>query len=444
MSTNLLKALSIIAFIISGLFTIMLMTSAIVGIIATILTIGIAVILELCKCTFFYFGVNGQLNGRKIPSIIRIVCFFIAIALFVSSIIASLSFLQNNNNKTKNYALESSQEAQNKTANIKAQDDLIQTKKAEIATLNTSLKNLEKTSKDSIKDLRSRNLITKANNLQEQTNKEIDNITNKINKANNELSALTGNLQTIRNKEVKADMSNTKGYTAFLKVIADKLNESPERKDHPISSDEIETWFFGILSVIFEFVAVLLFYFSLLAKEEIPQENNKPIPYSDELIGSDNITVNQIDKDYSPLDDQIIKPKKTIGFYNDNTIKNIDTRLTDKIPENKYVLNTSTIVLEKPLTIDKQIDVTQEENFNLKPDILKYLNYMYKNIKENNYSPGKRDIKTATKLQYRTIDLIWEQLEKLNIVKVELVNNVKKTKVLKGKNEAIKLINKHF
>ena len=104
----------------------------------------------LCVCLYFFGGGMPRLSVKYFP------LFFIAIALFVSSIIASLSFLQNNNNKTKNYALESCQEAQNKTANIKAQDDLIQAKKAEIATLNTSLKNLEKTSKDSIKDLRNR------------------------------------------------------------------------------------------------------------------------------------------------------------------------------------------------------------------------------------------------------------------------------------------------
>jgi len=438
MSSNLLKAISIVAFIISGLFTIMLMTSAIVGIIATILTIGIAVILELCKCAFFYFGVSGNLNGRKIPSIIRGLCFFIALALFVSSIIASLSFLQNNNNKTKNYALESSQDSQNKSTNVKAQQDLITVKKAEISTYNKQIETITSNAAASSKKYNSIGQITNAKETMEQSVKDIQKVNDKLAKANAELITITKVLQTENSRAVKADMGNTKGYTAFLEVIADKLNESPDRKDNPISSSEIETWFFGALAIIFEFVAVLLFYFSMLAKEPIGVRENKtsslPIKRirTNKIIGSDNITV----KNISPMDDEI-KSNKQIGFYKPK-ITNLNNV---KIPENPNVITKGISENLKIESTSKPLNNPDGQEKELEDDVIKYINFMYDNIVDNAYSLPKKEIKEYTKLTYKKIDYIYTMLERLGIIQQTRINNIPKTEILYlRKNEAIEMI----
>lgn len=99
---------------------------------------------------------------------------------------------------------------------------------------------------------------------------------------------------------------------------------------------------------------------------------------------------------------------------------------------------------EKPQNADKQIDEPENEIINLKPEMLKYVNYVYDNLDEGQYFPGKRLTKTDTGISYKNIDFIHGQLETYKVIEIVTVKKVKKTKVLKTKSEAIKIINKFF
>jgi len=151
----------------------------------------------------------------------------------------------------------------------------------------------------------------------------------------------------------------------------------------------------------------------------MPIEKNKltsSLSPKAQASNNDSKDINTENTNISVDDGKTIKP---IGFTNNNNAQKPD------------------------ILIDRQ-ENKENEIINLKDDILKYLEYMYSNIKNKMYSPGKREIKTAIDLKYRTIDLIWEQLEKLKIIEVVKVGNVNKSKILKQKDEAKKLIHKHF
>lgn len=180
---------------------------------------------------------------------------------------------------------------------------------------------------------------------------------------------------------------------------------------------------------------------------------------SKQLNGMGNVSVSEImtDQTQSLQPAKISLEKKSpslITAKNNNSISDNTTAGKQTLERGKSEFypdekaDTSTLPLPTKNKIgftpntEKQID--EEKEINLKPDIMRYLEYMFKYIKDDNYSPGKRDIKTATGLQYRTIDLIWEQLEKVKIIKVEEVKGVKKSKILKSKDDAMKLINKYF
>jgi len=133
---TILKSISILAFIISALFTIILMTSGTVGVIAYILTVGMAVILETCKCGFFY----EALSNTKLNIVIRGVLATIALLLVAASIFASASYVQNQANKTKNKQVKTSTQYKQLEEGKKVQQDLYNNKKKEIEDLKKQMK----------------------------------------------------------------------------------------------------------------------------------------------------------------------------------------------------------------------------------------------------------------------------------------------------------------
>lgn len=212
--------------------------------------------------------------------------------------------------------------------------------------------------------------------------------------------------------------------------------------------------FIEVLIIIIPLIAVIFMY---QKKETIEQEKQSKIQRI--IKNTQNKAFTKLPKwmqDYDPEYQEPINinnfkkketketlkqsPEKRIYEEYDNTIPDLeDTSEYKNISENVPLKNSNisrTVKLES-------IDGT-EKNINLKPEILKYLDYMYSNIKNKEFSPGKRDIKKAIGLKYRTIDLIWEQLEKLDIVEVVKHGTIQKTKILKGKTEAKKLIHEHF
>jgi len=408
MDKSLLKFASIVAFVVSGLFTIMLMCSGVVGIIATTLTCLIAVILELSKCSLFYFSIYGKVYGKQINNGIRGICFVVAMLLFCASIVASLSFMQNNNNKTKNILAGTSQQAQAKTENIKAQKDLVSSKKSEIKSLEEQKENIISNTTSLVNSYKSKNMLTKAKETTENSNKQIEKINKQINQANKDLISITGDLKAEQDKEIKAT-SDTKGYTAFLKVVANKINKSEEYKDNPVSVEEIETYFFGILAVIFEVVAVLLFYLNSLANENLEMRSSS-----------------------SPL--------------SENEIMAIESDEDPEVEEKEKIEHEA--VKEKPVELKKYrkqktgtkepigFKTEQEQKKYKRDDVKSYIQFMYSSLNKDNTSQGKDKIRQGTGLKPKQIEGIRYELEQKGIIEIK----DKKTFVIDSLEDAIRKI----
>jgi hypothetical protein len=169
----------------------------------------------------------------------------------------------------------------------------------------------------------------------------------------------------------------------------------------------------------------------------------------------DNIKIKEIqnEKDIKPItldkyrdtENKInAEIKKEIIFDNQVGIKDLNSpdKQTDNMQRGVYKFelneNEDTDKIYNP-TIGFD---TKGNKFNLETQTLKYIEYMYKNIKEDGYSPSKKDIRENTGC--KDIDLIWLQLKKLGIIQVEKYKNVNRSKILKSEEETINQVKKYF
>lgn len=361
----LFKALSGISFVISALFTIFLMLSGVNGIIASTLTVGVAVILEFSKVMFFTKAVQG--NGISFS--IRAAMFIISGLLFISSIMASLSFLQNQNNETRNKAYKNSVEYKQMQENRQQQQVVMNQKQGEIDQLKQQAQELP------------RNYYS----MKQQ-------IMDKVASKTKELEGLTQQLQEI--KPVTGQILDQKGYTAFMKVVADWINSTEYGKESPVTVDGLEALFFGMIAVIFELVAGLLFYLSQVQPGEaktLHMTNSREI----DSKGGRFITT------YKP---------KTLTGTNKGDISNVSNKI---------------------IGFQMKRDNLEPEGYN-REDLKRYLEYMYSTLK-GNVSLGYRTIGQAINIDQETARKIKGALEQKGII--ETVGN--KTLVIRNRQEAI-------
>ena len=254
----LLRTVSGVSFVISGLFTIILMTSGTVGILACILTVGMAVVLELCKCGFMY----EALSNLKLNPGIRMIMGIISILLVASSIFASASYVQNQANKTKNIDLEESRQFKELEQGKAFKEDLYGVKKKEIEDLK-ALQQQQLQKGQEITNSMPKNYITRKNEQRAKTQSQVEETQRLINAKQDELSSLGTDLQKpLDTTNLKLNADN--GYTAMFQKLADLFNSSEEYKKNPVKAESLEMWFFIGLGIIFEFVAVLTAYLAQL------------------------------------------------------------------------------------------------------------------------------------------------------------------------------------
>jgi hypothetical protein len=255
---TLLRWISIVSFVISGLFTIILMTSGTVGILAFLLTVGMAVVLELCKCGFMY----EALSNVKLNPGIRMIMGIISVLLVASSIFASASYVQNQANKTKNIDLEESRQFKELEQGKAFKEDLYSVKKKEIEDLKALQQQQSQKGQEIINSM-PKDYITRKNDQRAKTQSQVEETQRLINAKQDELSALGTDLQKpIDTSNLKLNADN--GYTAMFQKLADLFNSSEEYKNNPVKAESLEMWFFIGLGIIFEFVAVLTAYLAQL------------------------------------------------------------------------------------------------------------------------------------------------------------------------------------
>lgn len=200
-----LKILSIISFSISGFFTVNLLLSNSNGIINGLLTIGMALIFEFSKCLFLYKSIESKVNNCMVKYGTWIVTGF----LFGLSVLASLSFLQNETNETKNKAILKSSSYKMQLDNKAQLKDLYESKKSQITSLQeqtqSQIKALEK-QRDSLPS----NYLTKRSQVNDKIKELQSESQSNISKVNSELE----NISKESSKEIDVkgiEVNSTKG-----------------------------------------------------------------------------------------------------------------------------------------------------------------------------------------------------------------------------------------
>lgn len=384
-----LKSVSIVAFVISAIFTIMLMTSGTIGMFSFVLTAAMGLVLELAKCGFFYEALaNTALNGA-----VRATMIAISLILIISSILASAAYIQNQANKTKNRQIQSSSQYKQLEQAKATQQDLYETKKREIEGLKVLQQN-QQTAGDKIINSMPKNYIDRKNAQRASTASQMADTQKIIDRKSSELSQIGATLQSpIDTSGLKINSEN--GYTAMFKTMASIVNKSESYKDNPIDSDALEMWFFIILGVIFELVAVLTAYLAQLKRKSISptlkktsvQESN--IGFKPQVVTAHN-------------DNESIQAKRQIGFRASSPPSESKT---DKI---KSLETLSTTDFYNPSTNVPDINID---------DIKKYVEYMYSNLKNGNESKGYNPIGQFTGVGVENARKIKAYLERLGIIK---------------------------
>lgn len=384
-NSSVLKVISILAFVVSALFTVQLMTSGTVGIIAFFMTALMAIILEVTKCGFFF----KALVDTSLSIAMRSVLCAISLLLVLASIFASAGYVTNQANKAKNQQVKSSTQFKQANESREIQKQLFEQKKLELAALQ---ENKTKTVADMerIRDSYPKNYITVKENMQSTINKKSTDLQSTIDKKSAELAQVAAALQSPIDT-TKLALNDTKGYSSMFKVLAENINKSDDFKDSPILPEELEMWFFIALGVIFELVAILS---AFLAQKESLEKGN--------------IT--------------ILKPEKT------NNISNIEPRLerlkvceTTKLPDfqkQKFTVKKGGVIGFKPDIKPKlepepktlSTSVYNEEEYK------SYVEYMFSRQK-NGYAPGYLDIARNTSIAVEKCRSIKGELQRKGIIK---------------------------
>lgn len=400
-----LKAVSVLAFIVSGIFTIQLMTSGTVGLFPFILTSMMAILLEITKCGFFY----AALTNKNLNFVIRSTMATISVLLVMCSIFASAGYVTNQANKSKNNQIKTSTQFKQLQEARKLNQDLFEQKKAELAQLQGD-KSKTISDMERIRDSYPRDYITVKENLTNKINQKAAELQKNIEAKSAELSQLSSTLSTPIDT-TKLNVLDTKGYTSMFKVLAEQLNKSEEYQENPWTAQELEMWFFISLGIIFEIVAILTAYLAQLEACSGATSNKVQSPSNNKVVGfNKNIVTasNGNNEEYNIIEASTPLPRK-IGFV--PNLDNIEKNNTS----NNCVVSMNT-------TYSCIIPGIENE------DVKRYIEYMYENEKDN-VSPGYIKISKDTNLELEKCRKIRAHLEHLNVLK----SFERKTIILKPK-----------
>jgi len=246
-----------------------------------------------------------------------------------------------------------------------------------------------------------KNYITAKNNKQKE-----------INNMNNKLSSLTNELKILTSMNYSGTGIVTKGLFQLAKYF------SPAEPEKIIGKIAI------VKNIMQEILAIaFLIGFSLLRKIEIEPEPKKEIEFNN---NKDNDSNNHENNDNEEKKDG----GSSLPQKNKKKFK-IKRKLKEK---NKTVAAENKTEKSTTIKHDKQVDGSE--------NLIRFMEYIFDEIDKDNYCPGKRKIKEHLELTYREIDLIWEKLRQFKIIKLEKVNNITKTKAIKNREEALKIISR--
>ena len=355
------------SFIISTIFTILLMTSTVSSKLEYNLVVGMAIILQLSTTLF----VAKAMLDNKIHMTVRAIMVCISVALLFASIIANVGLIQNNANKTRNNERRTSSEYQQAKQSFNRQQQLYDAKLEEIRNTTDSFDLvIEET----------RNTLQRSNAAWE-INKHTDLLNQAVQEKTKRLAELNQELNNIIISPISTDnivIESESGYASTFQFLAQTRLIKWLFKNS--TADQLQNWFFIMLSSIFEFINMIALYLlSVFLQVNIKKSTtNNPTPDPSPKQKIPNPTP----KETAPKLN-LVKPNRPLGvkassdFYLKKTPKNISDS-----------------------------------------DIKKYLDYMYKTA-ENNISQGYIKISKNIGLSQEKCRKVKAWLEQEGIVKVE-------------------------
>jgi hypothetical protein len=287
-----LKAVAIISFCISGMFTILLMTSGTVGIMGWVLTIGMAVVLELAKCGMFFESISNE----NLKPALRMAIGAIAVVLIGCSIFASSAYVINQSNAKKNSDIKTSDEYQMELESRNYKKDLYDSNKNDIVELRKQQETIRTDGATAVNSM-PRNYIDKRNSQRIDTQNKVDDLQKSIDEKMAQQTKITELLaDTLDVNAIKVNSEN--GYTSMFAYIANLVNDKGDK--NPLTPQTLELWFFIFLGFIFELVAVFTAYLYQvksgkainLIKKKTDAETEQQKPFVPHIVknGTDNST----------------------------------------------------------------------------------------------------------------------------------------------------------
>jgi hypothetical protein len=263
-------------------------------------------ILEACKMGFAY----ESLSNTRLNLFIRVSLGVIAILLIISSILASAGYIQNQANKTLNTSILKSNQYKQQEQAKKLQQELYEAKKQDIADTKQSYQK-QVADMQKVKDNYPSNYLTRKENLQAEINAKLKELQQVTDKKNVELESIAVELnKPIETKSIS--IVDDKGYRSMFILLADKLNAINDTTDY--KPEALEFYFYVILSIIFECVAVLTSFLAML------KTSPSLSPHVAETLTTPSITHNKI----IPINKQVI------GFKPEPKPRNIDDNILEK------------------------------------------------------------------------------------------------------------------
>ncbi len=366
------KLLSSATFIISAIFTILLITSQAISPFTHLLYFSMGLTLEISKYSFLGVAVNSHGFYKSLTIAISGVLIFL-------SVIASLSFMLNISSYNQGEIIQAQNE-RNRLNNEAEKEKVLKLQKIkehEISAVKTSINEL-KEQRDNLPE----NYVTQKKEIQNRISDSELKLEQKYTELSQIIDSSPSNVEVA---EVAPELENgitSKGYTAFLLSITKGLGVVGINT----TVGGLELILFGTISVLFEVLAVLAYYQSRLMQG----------------VKTNSDTGSSINTSSD------INTEKVIGFSpRINTDSNISlASVTSSEPKvNTQNTNASDVAIDNTKFTTEQLEL--------------YKDTIGKNLKKNNKCLGYRKLAEIAGISQETAYSIMQYLKEQNFVKVD-------------------------
>lgn len=236
-----------VAFVISTIASVLLMTSMSNDKLSYELMAGMAIILQVATSLFIAKGIMD----KRLPTIMRIILLFIGVFLFIVNVIGNVGMIQNNSNKTRNTEIKQSVEYQQAIEKKNLAQAKLKAKQEEIKNTTATYDETIAQTKDT---LNKSNAAWERNKHTTLLNEKTTEKTETLKRLNAELNAIV--IPEINTESIALESEN--GYTSTFQFLAKTRIIKWIFND--IQADVLQGYFFIMVSCVFEFIQAISFY----------------------------------------------------------------------------------------------------------------------------------------------------------------------------------------